>query len=388
MRGGGFEGRPSGRRGHSQPGGDGAAGSGRVWGRAVEKRRGGCALRGAAGGAAPAPRSGPGLTGSTPRPAPSGDLQRVLASMQSSWGARRHLPAPPETGHARPRREGARSRAAGRRERTRPGTHGRLGPEAANIRTAGFESRSCVTWVTLAEPLIQERGRRTSVWGTGRRARSAAALRVPGEWAPGVTNRAAVSRALPRAPRLERQRQAAQAARRQRRRALPEAGGALPSSHLEPGAPEAPCPRPQRGVRLRSGAWEAARRGQNRTRAHTPAARCATLDASRSLSVPEAPAPVSWRTTSPRVHRTPRQRPTSGLPALPPFLQLPGPGDPGEADPSFPLWPSTPLPTRPFSDPEMPRLAPRAGYGEGPEANFGLESPPWRWDCGTGSGAG
>ncbi|XP_048964451.1 laforin-like [Canis lupus dingo] len=31
--------------------------------------------------------------------------------MQSSWGARRHLPAPPETGHARPRREGdARSR--------------------------------------------------------------------------------------------------------------------------------------------------------------------------------------------------------------------------------------------------------------------------------------
>ena len=72
-------------------------------------------------GAAPAPYSGPGLAGSTPRPAPSGDLQRVLASMQSSWGARRRLPAPPATEHARPRREG---RAARLREGERL-THGR-----------------------------------------------------------------------------------------------------------------------------------------------------------------------------------------------------------------------------------------------------------------------
>lgn len=36
----------------------------------------------------------------------------------------------------------------------------------------------------------------------------------------------------------------------------------------------------------------------------------------------------------------------------------------------------------------MQQLAPRAGYCEAPEANFGLESLPWRWECGPGSGAG
>lgn len=66
---------------------------------------------------------------------------------------------------------------------------------------------------------------------------------------------------------------------------------------------------------------------------HTPAARCVTLGESRNLSVPEAPAPVVWRTTPLGVHRTPPERPTSGLPPLPPFLRLPVRGDPGEADP-------------------------------------------------------
>lgn len=53
-----------------------------------------------------APRSGPRLAGNAPRPAPSGDLQRLLASMQSSWGARRPLPGPPVQEHARPRPQG------------------------------------------------------------------------------------------------------------------------------------------------------------------------------------------------------------------------------------------------------------------------------------------
>lgn len=53
-----------------------------------------------------APRSGPRLAGNAPRPAPSGDLQRLLASMQSSWGARRLLPGPPVREHARPRPQG------------------------------------------------------------------------------------------------------------------------------------------------------------------------------------------------------------------------------------------------------------------------------------------
>lgn len=53
-----------------------------------------------------APRSGPRLAGNAPRPAPSGDLQRLLASMQSSWGARRPLPGRPVQEHARPRPQG------------------------------------------------------------------------------------------------------------------------------------------------------------------------------------------------------------------------------------------------------------------------------------------
>lgn len=91
--------------------------------------------------------SGPGLAGSTPRPAPSGDLQRVLASMQSSWGARRRLPAPPATEHARPRREGRAARL--REENDYPWPHvvtpepvvSDLRPVATKTHTSGFESR-------------------------------------------------------------------------------------------------------------------------------------------------------------------------------------------------------------------------------------------------------
>lgn len=88
---------------------------------------------------------------------------------------------------------------------------------------------------------------------------------------------------------------------------------------------------------VHSGACEAARRVVRTalppTHTHTLAARCVTLGESRNLSVPEAPAPVVWRTTPLGVHRTPPERPTSGLPPLPPFLRLPVRGDPGEADP-------------------------------------------------------
>lgn len=79
-------------------GSEGASGSVPLGPRRREARR---------GAAEPsAPRSGPRLAGNAPRPAPSGDLQRLLASMQSSWGARRPLPRPPVREHARPRPQG------------------------------------------------------------------------------------------------------------------------------------------------------------------------------------------------------------------------------------------------------------------------------------------